>query len=1356
MTNFDKYVAEATPANISKADVYQSQNILESLGSLEYSLDSNMKSGMFEDDMLQELKDIKALLKTDILQALTRASDYAPTVSVLTAGTAGTAQFPDISKSDLNWLTEKKITNFETLGYNLSIMRRLWDKSVSEGLGYGSEKSLVSASGFKGQSLNSSSTSDYPKDFPVWLKDLYSDKSSASKDKKASYKDSAKTLLSQFKWMAAPASPYLEIIKNMWDFAKPLRDTAASELTKLKKAGEHLARGSVDVIDTAWKDAQAARQRNRNIGVSDVGSQPDLSVPTPVVAEASELQPASIDFPTSVSIDNFGDFELWLETWLKPMLEEGLLTDVSISQSLASLVEKSEAHLALLLYISEVLDLAVLNKIVYNAGVDRVMGVPGIALPEAEQVEDLSLPISTEAERSQDHSLSEGLLVTPVTNPEVVSPVTNPETTDLVATPVTNPETADLVATPVTNPEVTTPSWGSGLLHSLGYTEEDYKKLQEEKDDTPLWTSVSSKFEGRTVEDVEFEDLTDKTFKAEVEKDEKQSVVDSTKSMFDGLRKAVVELKEESKEESDQTQGLLKDMTGENKESPFMVFLTSLLSGFTSLFSGLSGFFSPAMIFGLGALITYFSSEGFRSFVNGIAKFAWDKTKDFLDPKKRDDVTSEVGGAFASTAAGAVATSKGLGAASNALGRTSQVASRAANIATIGGRGSTALRSISGASKIASGVSKLASSGAMKVAGKAGALGFGIEALNTGLGFIGLDAEADEINSAWSGKHKGVFKGLDTSGLIIDDAFAAKAGLDNLTWKDYASSAFNGASLGAVTGGIGGPWVSAIAAAIGAGVSIYGLSEEAKNDYRAFAKENPQAFLQMVAAKKAGLSMDRFSFKDATGKGTEGFVKWVQDNKSEISSAMSYSDSSKEGLYNSLMATWYLAKSRPKTAIKDLPFSEVAKSVMPSISSTPIMKNGKVSDVAVAVLPLNVPGRDSFIENVEDALHGDIFRSDASERAKIVRNLSEAGDAMYVEDEGVLPTTSSSRISLRNGLTKKPGVNIKDVTDSGIVNFVNGLPVNANISSGLRTKAEQDYLRKRDGLPPGGKSHHLTGAAVDLSLSKPLADFFASKAGYSYLLNNNIDAHLLWSEVDKGKKSHFHVQPRSLSRWNNLFYSGDGWDSYKEYASMRKKVLHGSGLRYLADSQKMLDITGVNLDDYKTSKSYASKKATPQSVVASAPQSVVASASQGVTANTVSSDEAPVEADSTQWYSGITDFIDSVGSLFKAQPAETAQTSTKAVTTGSVSVQAAPAQDSGDPSFMGEVISNFKDVNVQKSKPLPLRTHALNTDLLASKDPQAVSKSSGSGGFINSPSTSNTVNNNNMINVKSNLYTKQS
>ena len=882
----------------------------------------------------------------------------------------------------------------------------------------------------------------------------------------------------------------------------------------------------------------------------------------------------------------------------------------------------------------------------------------------------------------------------------------------------------------------------------MGYTEEDYKKLQEEKDDTPLWTSVSSKFEGRDIEDVEFEDLTDKTFKAEAEKDEKQSVVDSTKSMFDGLREAVGELKEESKGESDQTQDLLKDMTGENKESPFMVFLTSLLSGFTSLFSGLSGFFSPAMIFGLGALITYFSSEGFRSFVNGIAKFAWDKTKDFLDPKKRDDVTSDVGGAFASTAAGSMATSKGLGAASNALGRTSQVASRAANIASIGGKGSTALRSISGASKVASGISRLASSGAMKVAGKAGALGFGIEALNTGLGFIGLDAEADEINSAWSGKHKGVFKGLDTSGLIIDDAFAERAGLDNLTWKDYASSAFNGASLGAVTGGVGGPWASAILAAVGSGVAMYGLSEEAKNDYRAFAKENPQAFLQMVAAKKAGLSMDRFSFKDATGTGTAGFVKWVQDNKSEISSAMSYSDSSKEGLYNSLMATWYLAKSRPKTAIKDLPFSEVAKSVMPSVSSTPIMKNGKVSDVAVAVLPLNVPGRDSFIENVDDALHGDLFRSDASERAKIVRNLSEAGDAPYDENGGVSSTTSYKHINLRNGLTKKSGVNIKDVSNPGIVDFVNGLPVDATISSGFRTKAEQDYLRKRDGLPPGGKSHHLTGAAVDLKLTKPLADFLASKAGYDYLIKNDIDPHLLWAEVDKGGDSHFHVQPRSGSQWNNLFYSGDGWDSYKEYASMRKRTLHGSGLSYLADSKKMLNITGVNLADYKDSKSYASRKA--------APQSVVASASQGAVADTASSDEVPVEADSTQWYSGITDFIDSIGSLFKAQPAETAQTSTKPATGGSVFVQAAPAQDSGDPSFMGEVVSNFKDTNVQKSKPLPLRTPALNTDLLVSKDPQGVSKSSGSGSFINSPSTSNTVNNNNMINVKSNLYTKQS
>lgn len=1309
MTNFDRYVSKSVPAGINKLDVYNSQNLLKVLDSLNVSLRNNINSGMFEDEMLKELKDIKSLLKVDVLKALQRANDYAPTVTALTDGMSTASPFPKVDKSNINWLTDKRVTDYTTLAYNLSLIKKLWSQTPVAGNGIQSEKPMISGVGSSGEILKSSYDSDSLRDFMknehgVGLSEAEKRQKEAdvrNKELKDLYKKSASTLLDQFKWMAAPASPYLEIVKHMWDFAQPLRKTAEKELKNLKEAGSYLGRGSIDVINNAWKDAQETRQKNR--GLQEISEQPVSGDNTPVEAKSTELQPEVISFPTSISIDNFGDFEEWLEGWLKPMIENGHLTDISISKALSNLVDNSDAHLALLLYISEALDLSVLNKVVYDSGVDKVVKEQGL-LPQGVV--------------SLDQDTTRALPLSEVTNVDFEEPVSGGLSPSVPTVFEGASET------------------GAALLDSVGFAGKATDAFQADiytKEDTPLWSSVSSRFRARDIEDAEYEDITDKTQQQEIERDKQQLAIDSTKAMFDGLRESINDLKEESKEESDQTQGLLEGLTGDKKDSPFMVFLTSLLSGFTSLFSGFASFFSPAMIAGVGALIAYFSSEGFRNFINGVGRGALNKTKDFFDSNKRDTTTEEVGTTAGVVARGALQGSKTLGKATESFEKTSQVAGRAAKIAEVGGRSSTALKAVSATNKAAAALSKLSASGLGKVAGKAGALGVGVEGLNTGLGFLGFDAEANEMNAA---KNYDMFKDLDVSGLLVDDAFAKSAGLDNLNWKDYVSSAFNGASLGALAGG---GIASAITAALGSGVAVLAMSKEAQQDYRQFAKENPRAFLQMIAAKKAGVSLDRLSFKDAKGKGSDGFVKWLQDNKTEIKEAMEYSSVSKNGLYNTLMGVWYASRSNPNLAIKDLPFSAVTSLVMPTVNAVPIMKKGKVSDIDVSVQPIDLPGRNAFIENVEDALSGDIFRTDSNERAKIVRSLGEIGDDPEGADSYTYRAPVSSGIKLGNGIKKKNlSVNTEGVSDSNIVSFVNGLAGRSAIgdviiNSGVRTPAEQDYIYKKTGRKPSPNSPHLAGRAVDLRISTSLAEFFASKEGYDYLIKNNIDPNFLWAEVDLGGNSHFHVQPRQNNEWNNLFYSKDGWSRYKVYADLRKSKLKKSGGSYKDDRERMLAMSSTDIKAYKASSSGFNSFLGQPNTAGGSPYLYKDT-------DVLEADPEELDSKSGEWYSGVVSAIEAIGAPFKAP----------------VDYEQQASLEMGDPSFKGEFASGLSFNKLSESKPSKLRTPALNTDLLLIKESKGTSEKEGSGTIISSPSSTQVVTTNNIVNVKSNLYTKQS
>jgi hypothetical protein len=1293
MTNFDKYVSESVPTGVSKLDVYNAQNLLRVLKSLSASLNKNISSGMFEEEMLKELQDIKALLKGDILKALQRAKDYAPTVDSLTAGTSVHSPFPKVDSSAINWLIEKKVTDPTTLAYNLSLVKRLWNQLPSGGEGVQQEKNLVYGVDYPDRKLKSSYDSDPLKEF---LKKEYGiglsederrqrERDRHDKEIRDLYKKSADTLLGQFKWMTAPASPYLEIAKNVWDFAKPLRKSVGEGFDKFKDASKYLGKGSIDVINNAWKETQEERQKSRDIPDRGRGSVNNTSVGgASVSATSEELQPATINFPASISINNYEDFEIWLEKWLKPMLEEGYLTDVSISKALSSLMEKSDAHLALILHISESLDLPVLREAVYSYGIDKVVKEQGL-LPESSLHRKgigsgLGVPAvigkgSEEVSRLDDFA----------SFPDVYRGVSRRVSQDL----------------------------GAFVDSGDGY------ESQFRREDTPLWSSIHRKFRPKDIEDVDFEDITDKTYKQEIERDKQQEIVDSTKSMFEGLRDSIEDLKKESKSESDESQGLLKELTGDKKDSPFMIFLSSILSGFTSLLGGFSKFFSPAMIAGIGTLVAYFASEDFRGFVNKVGKVIGGTVGDFFNLSKRQGATESITSGTRNAAIGAFAGARGLGEAANYFGKNAQIANRAANIAEIGGGSSATLRAMSNANKVAETFSKLSASKFMKIGGKVGVLGAGVEGLNSGLGFLGLDAEFNEMNNAGG---YDLFGDLDTSGFVVDDAFAKSAGLDNLTWKNYVSSALNGATIGALAGG---GIASAITAAAGSVAAVAALSEEAKRDYRQFAKENPQAFLQMVAAKKAGVSLDRLSFRRADGTGTDGFVKWLQDNKSEISNAMSYSGASKEGLYNTLMGVWYASRANPKTPIKDLPFQAVVGLVMPYVNASPVMKDGKIVDVDVSVQPIDLPGRQIFTRSVDDALSGDVFRTDKGERAKIVRSLNEIGDDPDAGRSQVSSVSGVSRIRLGNGIKKKDSsINVVRVTDPSIVGFVNGLSGRSDlgdivITSGFRTKEEQEALSRSNGNKYStSSSPHLTGRAVDIRITKPLVDFFASREGYEYLVNNNIDPAFLWGEIDLGEKSHFHVQPRQSTSLNNLFYSEEGWDRYKVYADLRKKKIRMSGGQYRADGDKVLAMSSDEAKAYKAGAYDYASAASPLPDLE------------------VSSELDSAEFKSGEWYSGIVSAIELLGSPFK-------------VSSGQVSAEA--GDDSG---FVGVAVSRA-DFRPPEVKPLKLKTPSLNTDLLTTSKTKEVFADGGVGAIVSSPTSTQVVTNNNIVNVKSNLYTKQ-
>ena len=1114
-SNFQKYIQDSKPVGICKADVYKSQEMLMLMQSLGVSVDNNIKSGMFEEDMLAELKEIKKLLKTDLSAAVQRSNDYAPTVQAMNAGVQGSSSLPIVPQGSLDWLTEKRIADPAILGHNLALIKKLWGQApVGSGVSerkpmtetYG-DQSLPSM-GVLGTVPSHNVDGVVPASSDVSDEGRFHKKSTSSLSSVASQvgsqaKDSASQALSAFKWMGAPASPYLDIAQEMWKFVKPLR-TAVSETAKAGVgAAKYLGRGGVDVIDNAWRDAQAVRKKNKESSKDETLAIVDKVLSDKKVVDVSavsdKMKPASVEFPTDISINNFGEFEEWLELWLEPLLRDGHVTDLDISETLKDLLLRSDAHLALISFIADKFDLLVTSQQVYAVGVSNVAAKPELAA----SVGRLALPSG-----SSDVAI------------------------------------------------VSQPS-----LHEVSASS------------TPLWDAVSS-YNPRhhDIEDVDYEDVTAATVRAEEDKDARDELAEATQGYFKGLYDSLREMREVSKEESDQTQEILRGIDVGGKEgSPLGTFFTSLLSGFGSLFSGFTSLFNPTILAGLAGLAGYFMSDTFRGFINTVGKFVFNKAVDFIDPKARNQ-TSRDAVAVASTAAvGANVASQGLGAASRALDGMSKV-SRVAAVANDVSGGSKAatvgMNYLSAGQKAASTLAKFSSSGLGKLSKRAGFVGGAIDALGSGLGYLGFDAEAGEMDE--SDKYD-MFKGESLSDLVIDPKLAAKAGLDNLTWRDYVASVSAGAGLGSAVGTIvpgPGNLIGAIVGAIsGLGFSFFKRAEAA-DDYKKFAKENPELFLQMLSSKRAGLNLDRVSFRNADGVGIEGFVDWMNDQKGPLKEAMNYGSTSKTGLLNLLQAMFGFVTENPHTPISQIPIVELSKGLMPFISASPTKDaKGVVTDVNVHVKPMPSPNRDKFAGYVADALRSsflgsvDIFGfGDKSARGSAVRGLSELGDdgefnlgfGGWVSSVPVNPLTINERPGLQR---KDSSVNLKGVTSPAIIEFANNMPSAAGdvvITSGFRGSTEQAAIAASGDAPYSSatSSPHMIGAAIDLRYSDKLAGFFASKEGYDYLTRSGIDVSFLWAEVDL-KNRHFHVQPKR-DFTNREFYDPEsGWERYKVYAAMR-------------------------------------------------------------------------------------------------------------------------------------------------------------------------------------------------------------
>ena len=136
-----------------------------------------------------------------------------------------------------------------------------------------------------------------------------------------------------------------------------------------------------DVYNSCVEKARKASYKSVGLDVDETSQHrakksSSLRAESALEASPTQLQPESVDFPTDVSINNFEEFELWMESWLGGMLQEGFLTDKDILACLKSLLAVSDEHTALLLQIVSHFDLPFPEEATYVSGVSQFSDVP--------------------------------------------------------------------------------------------------------------------------------------------------------------------------------------------------------------------------------------------------------------------------------------------------------------------------------------------------------------------------------------------------------------------------------------------------------------------------------------------------------------------------------------------------------------------------------------------------------------------------------------------------------------------------------------------------------------------------------------------------------------------------------------------------------------------------------------------------------------------------------------------------------------------------------------------------------------------------------------------------------------------